>query len=457
VTRGAASAGTSPDATDTGIVDNAVGADARPDHLDGREPGQPPRAAADRWTRAQRLVLVILGGTIFLLWTTYAWARHAKYETTGFDLGIFDQVVRSYAHGSAPISPLKGVGYNILGDHFHPILVLLAPLYLVWDDPRVLLTVQAALFAVSIAPVGAFVRRRFGGRAGVLVALAYGVSWPLQGAVHFDFHEIAFAVPLIAVLIDAMDRRRDRWICLVCLVLLGVREDMGALVLLVGLLVALRRPRADGDRRRSLVLGGGLALLGVTGYWLATAVIIPALGPQGFTYWTFTALGPDPVSAVRFMIGHPWQVARLLVTPAVKFHTLVAIFSPFAFATLASPYLILTVPFIAERMLNDRELLWETNFHYTSVIAPILVMGAADAVARLTRRFPRAFGPRRPQRLLRGRSSSASRRSGWPGASCCPPGACGPAARSTRWRAGCSRAGSGSATCAGARSTRRCR
>lgn len=361
--------------------------------LEGALPVTQPQRAG--WTTAQKVALGLIAVLLFAVSTGYAWARHAKYETTGFDLGIFDQVVRAYAHFSAPISPLKGVGYNILGDHFHPILVVLAPLYWVWDDPRMLLTVQAALFAVSIMPVAVFVRRRFGGWAGVLVALVYGVSWPLQGAVHFDFHEIAFAVLLLAVLMNALDVRRDRIVVAMCLLLLFVREDMGALVALVGLLVALRRPLAPGDRRRSLLLGGVLGTLGMVGYWLATSVVIPALGPQGFTYWTFTALGPDPVSAIRFMILHPWRVAVLMVTPAVKFHTLVAIFSPTALLAFGSPYVLLVLPFLAQRMLNDRELLWQTNFHYTSVIAPILVMAAADTVSRWMRRFPGILGPHR--------------------------------------------------------------
>jgi len=192
----------------------------------------------------------------------------------------------------------------------------------------------------------------------------------------------------------------------VCLALLLVREDMGALVVLVGLLVAVRRPltgaagSAAGRRRRwSVLLGGGLMVIGLFGYWLATAVVIPALGPQGFTYWTFTALGPDPVSALRTIVTRPWRVAYLMFSPPVKAQTLLATFLPTAFLTLLSPYALLTLPFLAERMLNDRQLLWQTNFHYTSVIAPILTMGAVDTVARLTARFPAAFGPRRLGRL----------------------------------------------------------
>ena len=260
-------------------------------------------------------------------------------------------MIRAYAHFHAPTSPLKGIDYNILGDHFHPILVLLVPLYWIWDDPRMLLAAQAALFAVSIVPVASFTRRRFRGTVALWVAACYGASWPLERAVHFDFHEIAFAVPLIALLIDAMDRRRDRIVVAICLVLLLVREDMGAMVVLVGLLIALRRPAPGQGRRRELVLGGVLAGLGLIGYWVATDVVIPALGPQGFTYWTFTALGPDPASALWTILTRPWRVVFLMFSPVVKAQTLLAIFLPTAFATLFSPYVLLALPFLAERML----------------------------------------------------------------------------------------------------------
>ena len=358
-----------------------------------RRPDRPPSGAAGTGpSRRERWGLAGIVLLLFAAYTTYAWARHAKYETTGFDLGIFDQVVRAYAHFDAPTSPLKGIGYDILGDHFHPILVVLVPLYWIWDDPRMLLTAQAALLAVSVLPVAAFVRRRFGARAALPVAFAYGACWPIEQAVHFDFHEIAFAVPLLALLVDALDRRALRTVVACCLLLLLVREDMGTVVILAGLLIAVRRPPDGASRRPLLLLGAALAAAGLAGYWLATSVVIPALAPYGFTYWTFAALGPDPVSALRTVALHPWRVAQLMVTPDVKFHTLVTIFYPTAFLALVSPYTLLTVPFLAERMLNDRPLLWETNFHYTSVVAPIVVMGAVDTAARLVRRFPKALG-----------------------------------------------------------------
>jgi uncharacterized membrane protein len=337
------------------------------------------------WDRRGRAALTALCVAVFAIYTTYALARHATFRTTGYDLGIFDQAIRDYAHFRAPIVPLKGPGYNLLGDHFHPLIAVLAPLYWIWDDARMLLIAQAALFALSIVPVARFTARRFGTRAAWWVGLIYGISWPLQRAEAFDFHEIALAVPLIALLVDALDRRRLRTVAVCCLLLLGIREDMGALVLLVGVLVALP---ARGERprwRRARVLAGvGLIAAGLAGYELVTGVLIPAVASDGaFVYWTFPALGPDLPSAVRFTLTHPWQVVVLFVTPQMKAHTLLAMVEPTAFASLGSRYVLLAVPFVAERMLNSRPQLWETGFHYTSVIAPILVMAAVDTLGRL--------------------------------------------------------------------------
>jgi hypothetical protein len=165
---------------------------------------------------------------------------------------------------------------------------------------------------------------------------------------------------------------------------------MGAFVVIVGLLVALRRSRGGGTwqrpttRRRSLAVGAALVVLGAVGYKIATGVVIPHFsGGVGFVYWTFPALGPDPATAARFALTHPWAVLQLMVSPWQKAHTLLLLGLPTLYLCVLSPYVLLTAPFIAQRMLNSRELLWSTNFHYSSVLAPILVMAAVDSLDRV--------------------------------------------------------------------------
>jgi len=332
----------------------------------------------------------------------YAWARHDRYLTTGFDLGIFDQAVRAYSRLQAPIVPLKAPGYHLLGDHFHPILALWAPLYWIWDDPRMLLAAQAVLIAVSVVPVARFATRRIGPGPAVVVAGLYVISWPLQRMVQFDVHEIAFAVPLLAVVIDAVDRRARWTTLLACLGLLACREDMGAVVLLVGVLVAAHGFRFGGRLRpgradlvADLGWGLGMMVLGVVGYKIATAVVIPHYADgAGFAYWTFPALGPDLPSAARFALTHPWSVVTLMVTPWRKAQTLIATGMPVLYLCLGSRYVLLTLPLLAQRLLNERELLWSTNFHYSSVLAPIIFLAAVDTLGRWSQRWA-ARGARR--------------------------------------------------------------
>jgi len=70
----------------------------------------------------------LLAAALFLAYACWSIHRHLRLRTSGYDLGIFEQAIRGYAHLGAPDSTIKAPGFNLLGDHFHPILVVLAPL-----------------------------------------------------------------------------------------------------------------------------------------------------------------------------------------------------------------------------------------------------------------------------------------------------------------------------------------
>jgi uncharacterized membrane protein len=348
----------------------------------------PPTVAPMPIGIAQRLRRVVGGNRLpyliaviaFAVYSTYAILAYLNYKFGGYDLGIFDQVVQAYARFSAPDVPLKGLGYNILGDHFHPILVLLAPLYWIWSDPRTLLLAQSALLAVSIIPVWRFTRRRLSHGQSAMVAVAYALCWPLQAMVDFDVHEVAFAVPLLAFLIDALDRKAYGWVVALSFVLLLVREDMGATVVMVALLLALRK---------KYLLAGVLAAMGIGGYLFATAVVIPAFAQNGqFAYWSYDALGPNLPTAVVHIVTNPIATIRTFFWPITKTFTLLATFGLTTIMTsLFSPYLLLTIPLLAQRMFSSREVLWGLAFHYSGPLAPILFMAGVDGIMRLRRRF----------------------------------------------------------------------
>src|SRR3954447_3713318 len=114
--------------------------------------------------------------------------RHDRYGSGGFDLGIFDQQVWSYSHFRVGPNTVKRT-HDLLGDHFHPILVLLAPLYWLWDDVRALLVAQACLLAAAALPVYLWARERLGERAALLLEAAFLCFAGLVAGALFDFHE----------------------------------------------------------------------------------------------------------------------------------------------------------------------------------------------------------------------------------------------------------------------------
>ena len=234
--------------------------------------------------------------TVFILtavvFSVYGVSRVNTYLISGYDLGIFDQAVRHYAHFEAPIVTLKGDGYNIWADHFHPIIACWAPLYWLWDNIRVLVIGQAIVVASAAFPLWRFLRRHVTRTSWAKLFLVMALfGWPIQCAIDFDVHEIAFAIPLLAWIIDAVDRRRDTTLLVCSALLLLVREDMGIIVALTGLLrLFLRRgasPRchpAEGRisaTQKRWTISLALILVGITMFILTTTVIIPHFSGGG--------------------------------------------------------------------------------------------------------------------------------------------------------------------------------
>ncbi|MFN2543007.1 MAG: DUF2079 domain-containing protein [Actinomycetota bacterium] len=328
------------------------------------------RALAGEWP------LALLAAVAAAVYSTYALLRHWHFHSDGFDLGIFDQAVWHYSRFEAPASSIRGVS-NLLGDHFHPILVVLAPFYWLVGRPAVLLVAQGVLLGLAVVPIVLFARKRVGAVPAYLIGTGFSLYWGIQRAVGFDFHEIAFAVPLIAFAVYFADERRWRLMFACLALLLLVKEDLSMFVAFFGIyLLALRQVRY------ALV-----AIAAGTGWFLLTTeVIIPALaGPTGFAYWTFTQFGPGPFSALKYIMLHPTSVLHVLVFPRMKVHTEFRIFYPFLLLAFASPACILAVPLILERFLSTNSFFWTPDFHYTATIAPVIAMASADGLANVTR------------------------------------------------------------------------
>ncbi|GGY75215.1 hypothetical protein GCM10010327_01210 [Streptomyces nitrosporeus] len=310
---------------------------------------------------------LITAAVLCALYFLYAYLRHSHFQSPSWDLGIFEQEVRAYAAFDAPVVDIKGPGYLILGDHFSPLVALLVPLYWIWPSALALLFAQAALFAASAVVVGRTAQQILGGRSGLAVTVAYGLSWGLQEAVKSEFHEIALAVPLFALVCRALLLERWRAAALWALPLVLVKEDLGVTVALVGVLLFLYGRRAQGML---------LAAFGVFAFALTVFVLIPAASSAGtYDYWKkIETDGQREVSPLDSVLG--------VLDSSVKIEMLVFLVGITAFLALRSPLILLVLPTLGWRLLSQDSHHWGMVWHYSAILMPVVFLAMTDGIRR---------------------------------------------------------------------------
>jgi uncharacterized membrane protein len=304
-----------------------------------------------------------------------AWAsifRHDRFGSFGYDLGVFDQTIWGYSHLELVHNTVKRIP-NLLGDHFHPILFTLAPLYWVWNDPRALLVAQAVLIAASSLPLAAWARRALGWPEALLLQVSYLLFWGLLAGVFFDFHELAFAPLALALCLYGLGTGADRVFLVGFVIALLTKEDLALTMFVVGAYAVVFQ-----GRRRF-----GVAVAAISAAWFAVVVLLvmPALSGRGYGYWAYD---PSP--------GH--LLDRLA--------TIAAFLGAWCALPLISSLLLITGPTFVEKLLTTTPSHYSTKFQYALVAAPVLAFATVDALRRISVRYRRVVTPLAVATLLAG-------------------------------------------------------
>ena len=407
---------------------------------------KPRQSFAERVKSIRPLELLpglLLAAAVMALYTYYSLQQMKHWVTPSWDLAIFTQMAQAYSHFSVPIVPIKGPGFNLWGDHFHPILVLLGPVYALFPSPTTLLVVQNALVAFASFAIVRFTQRAFalGQKAelaatgtaesaqnakpakyrdviptltGLLLGAGFALSFGVQQAIAAQFHEVAFAVPLLAMSLGYLvlasrvsGTERARYLAYACwwsLPIAFVKEDMGITVAAIGLIIFIRTgwlstavdilmPRLSAGtpapmRTRMQQLYSSWArtpavaestmvmMWGVFWSVVAIYVILPYFNSGGnFDYAdkvNFSAALGDPFGSVLQMLSNNTKLATLgllLITGAILW--------------VISPLAAIALPTLAWRLLSTMESYWASTWHYSLVLMPVVFLALLDVVVRV--------------------------------------------------------------------------
>ena len=340
---------------------------------------RPPGARSDL---RQRLTVILPLGLALIAAVGYATIsiyRHDHFASNAFDLGVQDQTIWGYSRLQIIPNTVEMIP-NLLGDHFHPILMAVAPLYWIWDDARILILVQAALLAIAAVPIFWWARQRLGPVAAIAIELAYLIFWGVLSGVIYDFHHIAFAVPAISFGLYAVLTNRNRLFWAMLVVGLLTRENIPVTFAAIGVYIALVQHRWR----------LGVAVIAICAAWFAALieVVMPAIAGTPYGHWTYETLGSGPGSALLHIVRHPISSLQLLIDNPIKRKLWGGLLGAWLLLPLLSPISLVAIPTVLERLWSSNPALWSASFHYSLVIAPVLAFASVDGLARIQRVVP---------------------------------------------------------------------
>ena len=317
----------------------------------------PRPATAVRRLDLYRGILLCLILIYVWVFAGLAFAQHAGMLTHKADLGQIDQAVWNSSRGRFLEMTDNGYVATRMSDHVEPILILISPVFWIWDDVRALLLLQIVFVAIGawplyelailqldrlltaseaaqiwvVEPIQQLTRP-----VALALAVAYLLAPQLQSAVLTEFHAAPLAVPLLMWAFWSVAARRWGQFALATLLVAGVKEETALLAAGLGVWAVWRWGVIDPGRIRwlslraepaseaaslpvrRLAMAAAITLLVLGWFYVATFVIVPAhaarvYGVAESSYFQrYGALGNSPFDIFKSFYTQPrlvWQIA----------------------------------------------------------------------------------------------------------------------------------------------------
>ena len=297
--------------------------------------------------RFQLKAIWILVGVSFLILFLSSSLRHELFQSSAWDLGIFDQAVYLISQGKPPISSF--LRFHILGDHVALILYPISILYRIHSDVHWLLIVQALASSLGTYPL--FKLAIFAGLTSTQ-SMVVGVVYLLYPAVFninlFDFHPEVIALPSIFWMVLAARSRWLRQFCVALVITLSCKAVLSLTVAAMGLWLIMVEKRK---------WYGIIALAsGIVWFVIATQVIIPAFGSEASIVRhvvRYKDLGNSFSDILLNILTKPYLIlGRIFSVGTLEYSAI--LFSPviYIFATKNLRSLLQLIPAVPVLMMN---------------------------------------------------------------------------------------------------------
>ncbi len=336
------------------------------------------------------LTFVVLLSSIYLLYfSLFTVLRHNSFFSGRFDLGNMTQTIWNTSQGRFFLltNPDGVEVMSRLGVHSDYLLALLAPLYLIWADPRMLLIFQSVALS-SGGIITYFLAKRI--LKSEKLAVAFSVSYLTNFWLHeqniFDFHAVTIATPLILACFYFLLKKNYFLWGLFLFLAITTKENVILLLSPFGFYFL---------KERKWLAGLALTLLGVAAFLFVTSTLIPnARGEAHFALGTYSELGTSTGGILKNLISNPAIAASLIFSKSTILYFNQHLL-PTGYTSLLSPlYLVFAIPEMAIYLLSNNFEYRSYQYHFGAVILPFILIASMHGARKIIRRFKDPQVPR---------------------------------------------------------------
>jgi len=325
------------------------------------------------------LVLVYIG-----YFTLASFQRYNNFHTGRFDLGNMDQTVWNTKNGNIfqLTNPDGTEIVSRLSIHSDFILILLAPFYFIWEDPRMLLLLQSFILGIGAYFVYFISLKILKERnISLIFSFSYLMNPFIQYANLYDFHAVTLATTFLLGSFYFLKVKKYLLFILMLFLSALTKEQVLIIAALFGLYVFLIEKKK--------LLGATIFIISCFFfYYLIWHAIPQARGGNHFALAYYSDLGESPGKIIKNLFISPIKTANLIFIPK-NIEYIKMLFWPTGFLSAFSPVtLMFALPDLLINTLSSNRQLSDIYYQYASTIVPFIYISSIYGASFLKKKFP---------------------------------------------------------------------
>lgn len=355
--------------------------------------------------RAERFFTRLGAKRILLFFAIYfgliSFVNHYFFRTSSDPLGIYTNAIYDYAHFRANdcklLTPLNAqletpFFDNKLSDHFNLIQFLFAPFYLVFGSYTLLIFQWLIILLGGWGVFRFFSDFGYSKYLGPLAMLHYFVFFGFHSALAFDYHDNVIGASAVPWLFYFLRKGRVAWFSVVLVLAVACKENIPVFLFFIFGVLALK-PFEKSTKQRLMAVVASVFCIAY--FLVVTKVVMPSLANEGrdsYLHFHYSALGESYGDAIKFALTHPWETFKMFFVNhtgsnfgnGIKFELYLVLALSGGVAWFFKPrWLLMAIPIIAQKVLNDQILKWGINYHYNAELVAIATFGLFDVLSGL--------------------------------------------------------------------------